>query len=120
MNQPSFRYLQGCPLNRAALRGFALCILAAALSLTTPPGGAAGGRLENAAPSMEALAARVLAAMVRGDSQALRGLALSEEEFRQHVWPELPVSDPRTNVSLDYVWKEVAYRSAMWMNRLTR
>jgi len=112
--------MQGRPRNRPALRGLALCILAAALSLTTPPGGNAGGRLENAAPSMEALAARVIEAMVQEDSQTLRGLALSEEGFRQYVWPELPVSDTRTNVSFDYVWKEVAYRSTMWMNRLTK
>jgi hypothetical protein len=75
-------------------------------------------RLQNGARSAADLAARVLAAAEAGDRPALERLALSREEFQRFVWPELPVSNPKTNVSLDYVWKDVAVRSAAYRERL--
>ena len=120
MKLPTNQNPKGRPRTRLALRGLILCILAAGLSLTTSPRGAAIGRLQNSAASPETLAAQVLAAMVQGNIQALRELALSEEEFRQYVWPELPASNPRTNVPFEFVWNDVAYRSAIWMNRMTK
>ena len=68
-------------------------------------------RLQHGFSSANAVALRVLEALREQDMGALVSLALSREEFRQHVWPELPVSNPRTNVSLDYVWNDVWFRS---------
>ena len=44
--------------------------------------------------SAEALAEAVLDRYRAGDEAGLRALALTEQEFRQHVWPELPAARP--------------------------
>ena len=61
--------------------------------------------------SPEALAQAVLTALARKDLSALRALPLSEEEYRDHVWPELPVSRPERNVPFDYSWGQMKQRS---------
>lgn len=75
-------------------------------------------RLRHGASSPEELGRQVLAALQEGDIQALESLALSEEEFRNFVWPELPVSNPKTNVPLDYVWGDVQLRSQARLQQL--
>lgn len=77
-------------------------------------------RLRHGAPSPEELSRRVLAALQDGDLPTLESLALSEEEFREFVWPELPVSNPKTNVPLEYVWGEVRLRSTARLQQLLR
>jgi hypothetical protein len=61
--------------------------------------------------SPDDLARAVLAALERNDQEALRSLALSEGEFRDHVWPELPASRPERNVPFAYVWDQLHQRS---------
>jgi hypothetical protein len=78
----------------------------------------ASARLRNGAPSQEALAQAVLQAIARQDIQAMKDLALSKEEFARYVWPELPVSNPRTNVPLDFVWNDVYFRSTLRMQAI--
>jgi hypothetical protein len=75
------------------------------------------GRLQNGAHSQEALAREILQAIATGDLRAMKDLSLSKEEFQRFVWPELPVSNPKTNVSLDYVWNDVYFRSMVHMQR---
>lgn len=77
-------------------------------------------RLRHGAPSPEELAREVLDGLQTGDLQALESLALSADEFRDFVWPELPVSNPRTNVPLDYVWADVHLRSTARMQAMLR
>jgi hypothetical protein len=77
-------------------------------------------RLRHGAPSPEELARRVLDGLQTGDLRALESLALSADEFRDFVWPELPVSNPRTNVPLDYVWGDVHLRSTARLQAMLR
>lgn len=42
---------------------------------------------------------------------ALRALALTEQEFRDHVWPELPASRPERNLPFSYVWGDLHQKS---------
>lgn len=72
---------------------------------------ACGGQLPNSADSPEALARAVLDAVARRDEAALRRLALDEQEFRAHVWPELPVSRPERNLPFSYVWTDLRTKS---------
>jgi hypothetical protein len=72
-------------------------------------------RLAHAEQSKEALAQAVLRAIKEEDLKAMRDLSLSKAEFRLFVWPELPVSNPKSNVSLDYVWNDFHIRSMMRM-----
>lgn len=53
----------------------------------------------------------VLDALERRDLPALQALALTEREFREHVWPELPASRPGRNLPFDYVWGQSVQRS---------
>ena len=47
----------------------------------------------------------------RRDVTILRGLALNEQEFREHVWPELPASRPERNLPFSYVWGDLHQKS---------
>src|SRR5512134_401612 len=67
--------------------------------------------LANTFESPEALAQAVLSALERKNLNTLRALPLSEEEYRDHVWPELPVSRPERNVPFDYSWGQMKQRS---------
>lgn len=61
--------------------------------------------------SPEALAQAVLTALERRDLEGLRALPLSEGEYREHVWPELPISRPERNVPFEYSWGQMKQRS---------
>jgi hypothetical protein len=58
----------------------------------------------------------VLAATERRDAGTLRALALSEQEFREHVWPELPASRPERNLPFSYVWGDLHQKSEASLN----
>lgn len=61
--------------------------------------------------SPAALAGAVVAAVAAGDEPRLRQLALSEQEFRDHVWPELPAARPERNLPFSYVWGDLKLKS---------
>ncbi len=67
--------------------------------------------LTNTRDSPEALAEAVLDALARRDRSALDALVLSEEEFRDHVWPALPAARPERNLPLSYVWGDLRQKS---------
>lgn len=67
--------------------------------------------LAHAVGSPEALAAAVLDAIRTGDRARLDSLALRQEEFRDHVWPDLPAARPERNLPLSYVWGDLRQKS---------
>jgi hypothetical protein len=67
--------------------------------------------LANASSSADALAGEVLEALSRRDRQRLDALALSEQEFRDHVWPDLPAARPERNLPFSYVWGDLRQKS---------
>lgn len=62
-------------------------------------------------PTPEAVASEVLTALERRDESRLRALALSEQEFREHVWPQLPAARPERNLPMAYVWGDLKQKS---------
>ena len=73
---------------------------------------ACGSRpLPNSHESPEALARAVLAAVEQRDADALRTLALTKEEFIEHVWPELPAARPERNLTSAWVWGDLNQKS---------
>jgi hypothetical protein len=54
----------------------------------------------------------------RRDLEGLRDLALSEQEFRAYVWPELPASRPERNTPLEFVWGTLRQKSDNSLRRL--
>ena len=67
--------------------------------------------LPNACDSPEALSRAVLAAIERRDADTLRTLALSKEEFTEHVWPDLPAARPERNLNASFVWGDLNQKS---------
>jgi hypothetical protein len=67
--------------------------------------------LANSSSSADALAREVLEALSRRDRQRLDALALSEQEFRDHVWPDLPAARPERNLPFSYVWGDLRQKS---------
>lgn len=61
--------------------------------------------------SPEEVAEAVLDALRTRDAERLRALALSEQEFRDHVWPRLPASRPERNLPFSYVWGDLRQKS---------
>ena len=83
----------------------------AALICALAVAGCGPHRLAHAQPSREALAREVLAALARRDHARLGDLALSEEEFKQRVWPALPAARPERNMPWSYVWMDLRQKS---------
>lgn len=69
--------------------------------------------LINAQGSAQALGSAVLEALGDGDRGRLEALALSEQEFRVHVWPELPAANPERNLPFSYVWGDLHQKSQL-------
>lgn len=88
----------------------AVCALLISSVFSLPACGPAAS-LEGALPSAEALAVAVLDAIASNDRAALDALALSEAEFRQRIYPELPASKPERNLSADYLWRDLRQKS---------
>lgn len=80
---------------------------------STPP-------LENTKSSPETLATSVLDALARKDRAALEALALNEQEFRDHVWPELPAARPERNLPFSYVWGDLHQKSQVGLGAALR
>ena len=59
------------------------------------------------------VAAAVLDAFERKDERALDALALTETEFRDHVWPELPAARPERNLPFSYVGGDLRQKSRL-------
>lgn len=58
-----------------------------------------------------AVAQAVIDAVTAGNSGALTSLALSEQEFREHIWPALPAARPERNLPFSYVWGDLHQKS---------
>jgi len=73
--------------------------------------------LADTAGSSEALATAVLDALARGDRPRLDAIALTEREFRDHVWPDLPASRPERNLPFSYVWGDLHQKSRVGLSK---
>lgn len=69
--------------------------------------------LANTYSSPEQLGAAVLETLASKDRARLEALALSEQEFRDHVWPELPAAQPGRNLPFSYVWGDLRQKSQL-------
>jgi len=67
--------------------------------------------LGNAKTSAPELAESVLAALASRDRAALQQLTLTEQEFRDHAWPDLPAAQPERNLPFSYVWGDLRQKS---------
>jgi hypothetical protein len=96
-------------MNRRSFLVAAALVGAAACSRVPP--------LANGSSSAEALATAVLDAIAQRDRARLDALALSEQEFRDHVWPDLPAARPERNLPFSYVWGDLHQKSNLSLVR---
>jgi hypothetical protein len=78
---------------------------------------ASAGKLSDASPSVEALARRVVSAVAAGDRKALALARVTEKEFRELVWPELPASKV-PNVTADFAWSQASLHNHAGFERV--
>ncbi len=100
-------------MNRRRFIAGVLACCASGACRSTPP-------LANTKSSPEALATSVLDALARKDRTALEALALNEQEFRDHVWPELPAARPERNLPFSYVWGDLHQKSQVGLGAALR
>jgi hypothetical protein len=94
------------PVGRVGLVGKTLAFALACMTV------ACGAKaVEHGEASPEALAREVLQAIGAHDAGRLRQLAITEQEFREIVWPDLPAAEPRTNLTVEYVWQDLHQKS---------
>jgi len=74
--------------------------------------------LEPAYTSKDAVVEAFLAGLKARDRAAVARLALTETEFRKHVWPALPASDPAVGMPLEYLWKDMAQKNEGFASQL--
>jgi hypothetical protein len=74
--------------------------------------------LTGGASSSLDLARAVVEALERADVPTLQALALNEEEFRNHVWPELPAARPERNLPFSFVWGDLHQKSEASLDRI--
>ena len=85
--------------------------LLTALGLAAAAGCGSAPPLANAQPSADVLATALLDALARADRPRLEALALTAQEFRDHVWPDLPAARPERNLPFSYVWGDLHQKS---------
>jgi hypothetical protein len=104
----TIRAVRRPPARRGALRrGVLAAALVAAVSLAASSG--TGVRrtalpLGHTLESPEAVVAALLEALAAADADRLQQLALSEDEFKNVVWPDLPSSRPEVALPFHYAW----------------
>jgi hypothetical protein len=99
MNVPWARTARYGAVSTAILLLVAIGVFASLNATRTRP-----APIGNTLSSPEAAAEAVIDAMQDGDLDRLRSLALTEDEFRAHIWPHLPASRPERNVPFDFAW----------------
>lgn len=76
--------------------------------------------LDHTHPSADAAVRAVLDALAARDTVALEALVLSEQEFKDHVWPHLPAARPERNLPFSYVWGDLHQKSQQSLSRTVR
>ncbi len=92
-------------MSRLKIYAGALALAASVACSRVPP-------LAHTHNSAASLAVAVLDALAQRDRATLEALALSETEFRDHVWPQLPAARPERNLPFSYVWGDLRQKSS--------
>jgi hypothetical protein len=75
--------------------------------------------LTNTYASAELLASRFLAYLARKDSESIKSLRITKQEFCDYVWPDLP-SSRLPNVTCDFVWDQAVLNSTSGLTEMLR
>ena len=87
------------------MRSLAPVLLIAVLAACGP------SALINVHTTAEGVARAILDAVARKDWETLRVFAVTEQEFRVHIWPSLPAARPERNLPFSYIWGDLRQKS---------
>ena len=102
---------QGAPSGALSRLAAGVSLAALLCTATACAGSEASAPFAHTFESPEQLAAAVARALEQKDAARLQSLALSEQEFKAHVWPRLPVSRRDGHVPFGFVWSQLHQRS---------
>jgi hypothetical protein len=74
--------------------------------------------LIHARSSVEKLTHEVLELIHKKDVESLEKVALSEDEFKRYIWPEVPWSRPEMNMPFSYYWGDHSQKSYWALRRV--
>jgi hypothetical protein len=60
----------------------------------------------------------VLNGFAQNDFDGLERLRITEREFTDRVWPELPVSASASEYARDYAWRDLTQKSRLYLRQL--
>jgi len=81
-------------------------------------GGPAPVPLSPTFTTKDAAVTAFLQALAARDRATLANIAITEPEFRKHIWPALPASEASVGMPLDYVWTDSAQKNAGFLAQL--
>ncbi len=73
-------------------------------------------RWQDSEPSKERLIKRALSAIEDRDALALKKIMITEQDFRNYIWPELPAK--KNNAPYDYIWSQMAMKSGLGIENI--
>ena len=75
--------------------------------------------LSNASSSIEDICTRVLEALYHKDIKGLEAIAISEEEYRNYIWPQSPVYNIKQwQEHYDFIWDQHYSRSRYSLSQM--
>jgi hypothetical protein len=89
---------------------------AESLSVHAKPVKTESSGLIHAQSSIEDLLETLLENIVSEDLQSLETLAVTENEYKKYIWPEVPWSQPEMNMPFSYYWGD-HYQKSSWALR---
>ena len=93
---------------RPSLRFVLVLALVGSVGAAWSWSGGRPGEFSRTFASPDDLAREVLFLLEAGDVAGLHALALNEEEFEEHVWPEMPA---RQGIPVDFAWDDLDEKS---------
>lgn len=108
-------------------------VMAASVAAGTPAESVTAGPIKERGPEAEKVTAFTFtfdsreelfdaleAAIASGDLEVMRALAVNREEFRDLVWPTLPIANrPKSNFTWDFVWHQHELRHESSLRRIS-
>lgn len=111
------------PCLRAGIKlAIILCLVLSAVNVSFAETATEPARvsvLTGTQPSMEKLCIRMLEILHKKDKPLLRAITITENEFKQVIWPQLPISRvEQWKTRLDFVWSQHYLKSSTCLEDL--
>lgn len=76
--------------------------------------------LSSVEDSLDGLARKFLDTLAEGDRDKIKAMALTEDEFVSRIYPALPASQPGSNLSAEFLWRQTLLRNLAGLQKTMR